>query len=105
MSLAASYMLQTCTVTAPGEPDAWGERTAGTTVTTACRFVRRQERAKTPYGTLLLSRAVVYLPAGVSVAAGDTVSVDGEAEEYRVMQAQEVRGLGGTVDHWKALLT
>lgn len=83
MSIAGLLTL-TCTITrrAASTVDAYGDETSTeTTTTTVCELQQRQRTEQTDPGTIAESTWLLVLPAGTGVAAGDTVTVAGDAYE------------------------
>lgn len=104
MSLIGSYTHRTLTRTRPGPPDEWGASGAGTEASCQARYVARQERYRTPDGSLALSRAVAYVPGAFDIRADDLVAIEGVSTGFRAKQVEDVPTLGGGVDHRKVYL-
>lgn len=78
----ADFMLQTCTLSAPGAPDMWGAVTYGAGTSTECRAWRQTERVKVADGEIVETKVVMHLPADTTVEP-----------EYR---ATDISGVPGT---------
>lgn len=80
MTLAALLTLDaTITHRTPaGTTDAFGdEETTETTTSTVCELQQRQRTEQTSGGELSDTQWLLILPAGTTIATGDTVTIDG----------------------------
>lgn len=101
----ASYMLQTCTIAAPGTPDMWGAVTFGSGTSTECRAWKQTERVKVADGEVVETKVVMHLPQDTTVDTGYRVtSISGITGTYTIRLVVHVPWIDNTVDHIRIYL-
>ena len=98
----ASYLNQTVTRKARSAYDAYGKATLGTGASIRGRFQASQKMLKDVKGNEFMVDAELWLKPTQDIFLDDIIEYESIA--YQVVKIDIKRGLGGKVDHKKALL-